>query len=365
MRYVVLLVWIAANIALTSGSFAFSGNFSSKDIDNYQWKFRETEFAEVDVTGLYVGGNVFAAAIAGTKNGTEVNATVGVVVGATYCALTNFPVTYLVSYQESIDLNWGSVGQGAATLDVSGSAAYIAVALLRLEETDPTGQLVNTLSLKWTLPITQSGVSYYLAEASKATDDIKYITFTGVDNDPNFPDFSINITHLASSRAGIVNKEFGLVPGSIESAYTITNYPYASTSNNLSLVLLVATGSGSIAASGRTVESGDKTVYFSLSNQALISGNKHSIDISLSKNGSLDDLANSNIETQLSAKYSGSVTVHAVRITFPAGASDISYDPAIGAGASVQETGVVGSSASATLPCTLFVLLVALLVVMA
>jgi len=143
-----------------------------------------------------------------------------------------------------------------------------------------------------------------------------------------------------SDVVGVVNYGNTIVgPKSIESIIEIQNWPYQSTANTLSLVLGVATGSAQAQGGTLTSGSGNKQVYFSVANQATVSGQLQDVSLSGYTTGEFDTyFDDDDIQTQLSAAYTGEASVNVITVTFPAGASDIVYDPQVGVGQKPQNS---------------------------
>jgi len=332
-----LLVLFACVVVCSGAGFSFSGNLSAQDIKNNKWDYKYTTSSTLDLGSIYAGANFQAGEFTGTITSGDIDITVG----SAYIVVGGFPFAYLAHFKGSYNLTLE--GQGLASADMSASAGYVGNAALWLEERDSNGTLVATSSLVSKLNIaTDTGMTYSLSESSQPSDAIQYVTFTGASNDGSAPNFGVKITYLASNVAGIVAGEgvqnVPVVPGSVESIFTINNYPYKNSQNHISLVLAVATGSADISESGRTVHDSNKQVYFSVSNNALVGGNKVSVTISAFTNGSFSDVDNSNFQQQVSQKYGANAAIKIVKIAFPAGAANIVYDPSIGTGVSAQDS---------------------------
>jgi len=243
-----------------------------------------------------------------------------------------------------------SIGQGAASADVSKSAGYVGTAVLYLEEKNSTNQTVAKASLQYLANFgsQNQGLTYTLSETSKAADDIQYVTFSGASNDENNEDYSVDITYMASRHAGLVGGEgvngVPVVPKSIESIVTINNYPYQSPSNYISLVLAVATEFADVSKSGQLVYDANKTVYFSVSKNVYLSGNVGTVDISTFESGDFDEVGNSDFQQQVTAKYGAKAAIKYIKVAFPPGATNIVYDPSIGTGVAVQDSSQSSSS---------------------
>eukprot|EP00026_Physarum_polycephalum_P009642 Phypoly_transcript_09771.p1 GENE.Phypoly_transcript_09771~~Phypoly_transcript_09771.p1 ORF type:complete len:365 (+),score=69.72 Phypoly_transcript_09771:198-1292(+) len=334
----VLLVLFACIIVVCSGAgFTFTGNLSAQDIKNNKWDYKYTSSSTVNLGTLYSGANFQAGEFTGTITSGDIDITVG----SAYIVLGAFPFAYLAYFKGSYNISLD--GQAFASADMSASAGYVGNAALWLEERDPNNTLVATRSLESKLNIgTDDGMTYSLSESSQPTDAVQYVTFTGASNDESASNFGVKITYLASRVAGILAgdgvKDVPVVPGSVESIFTINNYPYKSLQNKVSLVLAVATGSADVSASGRTVQDSNKQVYFSVSENALIGGNQASVSISGFETGSFSDVGNSNFQDQVTQKYGAKAAIKLVKVTFPAGAANIVYDPSLGTGVSVQDS---------------------------
>jgi len=335
--------------------FIISGNISEKAIkDNSEWQYTPSSYQTFDILNIWIGANYEAASIQINKS--QVNASL--TTGSAYIAFTLAPFSFLSYFSGEYVLNHRiGDGQSFSQLDVTTASGYVGTGYLRLEEVAPNGTIVATKSLRWALPF-QEGFSWAATDSDTTNGTLNYITFTGTDN--SSPTV-VNITFMVASVAGIVTENIPIVPNSLESVVSIGSYPYQDLSNSLSLVLGVGTG-GLKFSSNRTLYSSGSNVYFSLSDHAIIGGNSSPVKVSGYNAGDLDvDIGNSNFEAQLKARYADSWTFSIVKVTFPAGANNITYDPTMGNGASVQDY----SSASAIIFVPLALIAVAVMLVLA
>jgi len=290
-----------------------------------------------------LGANFWAADV----KGNIFNGSADVATGSAYVGLGGFPFSFLAYFDVSYSLDIGS-GQDFAGLDVKAAAGYIGTAYLRLEEHAPNGTLVATKSLKWAL---LNGFSWRASDQQQ-TGGLNYVVYNATDS---ASDVKVSISYLVSEVAGILNGDIPIVPRSLEAVISITGYPYADPSNTLSLVIGVGYGGANLTASGRTVRSAGSDVYFSLSDQVTVAGQKQGVQISGYETADVDaQTGNSDFLSQLQGKYSGSYSFNLVKVTFPAGADHIVYDPSAGNGQSVLD------NAAGTLVASVAVLMVAL-----
>jgi len=339
-----LLVWIGV---ACGASWEFTGNFSASTINSNQWTYRPIEFSTFDILGGWLGANYWSAKVSGSI----LNGSVDLVTGSAYIGIDSVPFSFLTYFQDSYNLSVDiSAGQNFADLNVVASTGYVGTAYISLEETTPNGTLVNTLSLKWATPIIETGITWAQTDVDSSDGTLNYVTYNGTDSNSNT---KVSITFLISSVAGILNQNVQISPKSLESVVAISGYPYKNAANSLSLVIGVGTGGVNGTLSGDTIYASGSNVYFSLSDKVSVGGSLVGASISGYSNGNIDEQVDiSSFKSQLQGRYNSDWTFNLVKVTFPAGADNIVYDPAVGSGNSPLSSS--SSSASALAVSFLF-----------
>jgi hypothetical protein len=152
----------------------------------------------------------------------------------------------------------------------------------------------------------------------------------------------------ASEVAGYL--KFGktpVTPNSLEVIYEINNYKYDKPGNHLELVLLsavvTAEGKGTVNASAAVNElANGLSTYAGFRAEATVDGKQDKVTVSIAAEADLNDLVKvaETLKAKLSAAFKarGVVSFDYRKVPFPAGAKNIIYDPAIGAGKNVYNS---------------------------
>jgi hypothetical protein len=241
-----------------------------------------------------------------------------------------------------------SITEGANQWDFSVSTAsnFLGTRFHSIQEVNPSGTVVRTEYLALYV--------WAVTDFSQAGASVHYVTLTGqrllgintlvVELTFMVPESLVNVTLNSLAGGTLVS------PTGVETLIGIdaSKYTYASTSNNLNLVAYVATGSVNInrnrnstvnAAGGSagvnnfvTSGSGSSQIVFRSAATISANGNTSPVTVTFTANTDFSVFNGSDLQTQVQAKYSGSATLTAVNIPFPAGATTIIYDPTITAG---------------------------------
>jgi len=341
---VVLLLCVAL---VNSFQFRTDTNVSLDIIERNGWEYRKVDTNYYNL-GLILGANFQSASYSDDHKGTI---SAHVQTGAAYIAFGGFPFCFFSIFDGFAKFNYSSA-EGFINTDMKASLAYLGMASMWLEESNGSNKPIIT-SLQWT-PI--GGMSY--TSSYNVSGDLKTLTFSGISNAK--PGLKVEFNHLIANVAGHLEDGTILTPKSVESFLEIKNYPYANQNNNLTIVFGIGLGGVKASKYAHVLRSEDGTMYASVSKEVTISGIKHSVTISEYTAGQISDTGNSEFSTQLTAKYGKKAAFRLVRVTFPAGASDIMYDPTIGTGSAVEDTAITGS-ASALVPASLLIALFLLL----
>jgi len=308
--------------AISGQTYGYAGNVSAS-VDRNTFKFREVTLGAVNFPVIFQLGYYISIAL-----DFDASSAVGDVIGgAAYAGASIFPTSTLAYFEASA--SWDpaliSTSQDWSQLNVSTSAGFISAVYLALVEKDSNGDVVNIVllnSLVWTTTFGTDGTGLYWA------------IFKGV---PLGGSWSITFTHFASSRLGLVNTAAkpGITPRNLETVITITSYPYATTTNTLSLDIGVGTGNVQASGTGQLVSgTGISATYYNLVASAHADGKVTPVSISGWVTGDLtySTGGNTNLQTQLQAKFGASFDIRNVTVTFTAGASSIEWDPQLGNG---------------------------------
>ena len=206
--------------------------------------------------------------------------------------------------------------------------------------------------------------------------DLKYFKMsaslqTGNGGNDTSSEFFLEVTWFISQVTGMVNLgNTTITPRMIESVIRISNYTYANEDNHLRLKILAAHGGIQVSAQGNTLETGEglEKMYVRLAttchvvpNGRAFWGIPHGVVVSAWKRAqNLKQLIlKSRAKNYLNAKWGSNWDVMVATVDFPAGATDIVYDPTLGTGQSKQTQ---NSQAGALLSPSLLILLLSALV---
>jgi len=338
-------------------SYYYEGNASfSQKAAGTDWEFRETALSTWNLL-LWLGANFESISVGGTRN----SASGDVVYGAASVNVGAFPVAYLAYFDASI--GWNS-SQNWAQASVNTSAGYIGCAYLKLIEQDAKGNVVQNSSLMYTYDLLKLSPYFpYVQTESSTSGSLKWVTFQAQWTNPTQP-WTFSLSWIVSDVLGLLNQGNAVLsPKSLESVVSIQNWPYLSSSNTLSLVIATATGQGSSQDSAYVTGTGVNQVYFNVNKNAVVGGTLTPVQISGYTKGDFQaDLGNADMQAQVVGKYGAQASLQLVTVTFPAGASDIVYDPTIGVG-SVPGTTSASPTFTGYVIITIAFVLVSLLVV--
>jgi len=271
--------------------------------------------------------------------------TADIVSGAAYYGIDYHPFSYIAYFNGSLEwtLNETGVDTWATSSDFSTASGYVGAAYLALEETTPNGTVVAVQNLRGAvIASANGGVQWSFVDHSAASANLKYVTISGSTS----ASWSVDITFIAASVAGVLNQSETVVgPKNFESIIQIQDYPYQSSSNSLSLLIGVGTGSATYSGTGRSIisASGAAQVYFTANDKVTTENGNTDVAVSISTNAT-SYISDDYFSDQLTAKYGASASYHIVTVTFPAGASNIIYDPSTGAGQPMEDASPSSSS---------------------
>jgi len=323
----VLLVCVLVGLAYGDLSISFQGNVSAAaQISNSGLSFRSTDFFVWNL-GLWTGANFLSIGVTGSGG----SATIDAVVGAVTFNIGSFPYSYVAYFSDSV--GWDITGNWA-TSSVNSSEGFVASAFQRIIETDVNGNVVANQSLAYSDDVV-AGFTWDGPDTATTNGELSWATYTGSQGSGSW---TVSVSYVASDVVGVINQAGATVgPKSLESIVEISNWPYQSPNNTLSLVIAVASGSASISGNSFVSGSGNSAVYFTASSNALINAALTPVKVSAFVNGDFNtDINDSNLQAQLQGKYGAQINVKLVTVTFPAGAADIKYDPTVGSGQQVS-----------------------------
>jgi len=348
MKYLVVLVILGmlCSSALAR-RFHLDGNVTVSDPDgtlNYRrtWMFHNALFKVAGFKSLALNLD---------DDSLEIDTLAG------FVSYQNVPLA-LLAYL-NIDHEWD--GQHA---DLNASQNLMAKAFYQLSEVDQNGNDVAVYSLG-------DDDSVNWAVSYNFTGDLKYFTLeatmdlqNGASQDP----FYIEITFFLSQVKGMIDlANTTITPRVLESTVRISNYTYANSNNNLRLKVIAAHGDlKAVGTKKIQAGSGLEGLYISLSGECQVVDNRHdlsgdvrSVAVSAwTKATNLKRIINrTHAKQYLDIKYSSNWDIHIASVDFPAGVSNLIYDPTLGAG-SIK---AANTSASSLLLPSLFLIFSALL----
>jgi len=254
------------------------------------------------------------------------------------------PSSYIAFFNNSASWS-GDSANAPYSGDVSGAAGYVATSYTKLEEVNSSGFVFQTIdlgSLSWSLnPIgpvpLQDGLAYAVFTGTK----------TGVAN------FSVKFVFVIADRSGVLPSGVIMTPQTVETILEIYQFPYTNTANSVRLTLVVAAASVNYTANGTYTHldeyhrwrygNNQGAVYADFALSSINDDQTKSVTIQTC-GGGITDLNNTYLQLQLQAIVQSSIQVLVQQITFAPGATNITYDPTVGAG-----SGPVVSSADSSL----------------
>jgi hypothetical protein len=246
--------------------------------------------------------------------------------GAAYAGIGSLPSAYLSFVLSSS--SWSINPSDYTQANASAAAGFIGKTFISLDEVDGQGNIQNTIPLK--------GLLWSTVDQSVGQGGLRYLTIQTTQGQ-----LAVNISFVYSNVVGVLNVIGTAVvtPKTFESIISIQNFPYKSTANSVRLNLGVGTAAATASVQGSVTHlvsgSGQTGTFLTLDHVASINGAATPVSISAFTNGGGQlDFGNDVLKAQIVAKYGAAASFQFVSVTFPAGATNIVYDPSIGAGAS-------------------------------
>lgn len=357
LQALLFLIFVGASFALDF-SFQANVNISVSPTTN-GWQYRRL-FMKGWNTQVSQGVSYVSVAVQKSAGATSVDA----IGGAAYVTLGGHPIHYIAYFgsQSDFSLNTDSGASFATFTNLSAAAGYIGSAYLYLVETNPSGAIVARQSLKSSLVVTPgNGVNWGISDHSSISANLKYLTFSASASNSA----TIDVSFIGSAVVGVLNQSSTVVgPKSFESVIQIQNWAYQSPNNSLSLLIGVATGAATLSANGQTLitVNGTNQVYYSMRKDAYVNGKFVNAQLSFALN-STANIEDADFFAQVTAKYGGSATFRIAAVTFPPGASNIIYDPSVGAGAPMDDV-ATGSTTSFAIRAPTITLAMVLVVIL-
>jgi hypothetical protein len=313
-----LLVFLVG--AFGQDAFSFKANVSLTNGD--QFTFRASNTVQFNVLTFYSGLYLSSLSVDVNPN----SATFDGLYGAAYAGLTSLPSAYLTFVYSSSQ--WVINPNDYTQANTSAAAGFIGKTFISLDEVDGQGNVQNTISLK--------GLLWSTVDKSVGQGGLRYLTIQATQ-----AGMTVKISFIYSDVVGVLNVIGTAVvtPKTFESIISIQNFPYKSTANSVRLNLGVGTAAAAASVQGAVTHlvsgSGQTGTFLTLDHVASINGAATPVSISAFTNGNGQlDFGNDILKAQVVAKYGAAASFQFVSVTFPAGATNIVYDPSIGAGAS-------------------------------
>jgi hypothetical protein len=317
--------------------FSYYNNISVTPT-TYGWQYRRVDLTAWS-SSFWLGAS-YSSLEAEVKNGSS-SASQDLIVGAISVNLGSNPFGFISYFQSAATWNISKTtpSEFVNATAVALSGGYVGSIYLSIEEVNPAGVVVASQNLRDALfPSPQAGLFWNVSGGNSTDANLKYVTFTGVPP-AGFGNFSVAIDYVASTVVGVLNQANAVIgPKVFESFFSIRNWPYHARTNSLVLVIGVGTGNFTLSTSGRSIISvnASSQVYFSLSNLVSADGLTKSAEIAYTPSTPAS-ITNQDFYSQLKSKYGKSATYTVATITFPPGATNIIYDPALGAGLSMED----------------------------
>jgi hypothetical protein len=322
-----------------SASISFSGNVTLTNSTQTQTlAFREVNAFVVDVSILGFNFNGFfsdAAQITAVPG----QATVDLVASAFFIESGLYPQGYVAYFdaQENYKVNPSGIGSSADVLTLlsglTASGGLAGIGYVQLDELNPSGNVVTTVDF--------SKITFNQASSGVQTDSTGYIKYAWISNTPASGGALYNFTVLHSSVLGKLSYGATVTPKSSDVILSISNYPYASSSNQLRLTAVTAfallnfTGSAIVSGAANAVAlgSGANQFYFNGATSAQVNGNSASVSVQVTASATVSSSIQAqigNIVNTINNAFGGKAGSAVLTATFPAGASSIIYDPVAG-----------------------------------
>jgi len=311
LSFIVLLLACAWT---TQASVTFSGNVSLSVSSKSDWEYRST------VLGSLLNIGWFSSVSVST---TDKSITADAIVGGITFLDGTFPGAFLAYFTSNGTVSIGS--DFVTSGDISLAESAIGHSYYGIIEKNSAGDVVSVNKFNTYLWVT---TDISLSGA------LKYVKFQGtlIGNSAN-----VYITFLVSDQVGVVSLGGAVVtPKVLESVIEISSYPYQSSTNTLTLVMVAATGSGTADTTSLVSGSGVNQVYFAVNSTAVVDSKTQSVTVT-SSSAAIADLNNDVLSAKLTGLYTSNYNVQIFNVTFPAGASDIVYDPTTGSGEQVKD----------------------------
>jgi len=253
--------------------------------------------------------------------------------GSVYVGDKIFPV-YWLSYFDVFDAIANST-QDFTNFNVSASRGFIISSFLKIMEMKPNNVTVATVTLdtvRWAYSYTAS------AALSNSSQGIYAYVFIGTSK--LFT--SIQLQYIVSEVGGTLDLFDGVmvVPKAVESIIVINGWKYSNISNYLLLQIAVGTTSSYWSIDGQIQSSkkGNDT-FFRLVDKAYVDGVVEKANISeatksVNISNAFPSQVFANVIKQLNSVYGNNAEAWLLNVQFPAGKSNITYDPTMGVGSS-------------------------------
>jgi len=320
-KHAILVVLVLA-FAAHAYAITLAGNVTLNVNAQNDWKYRSTALRWSLLTETLYYSSTSISATPGSVVGDIIIG--GIRPGGNELLVSRFPSAFLAYWSGMYNV---SDTDNIYSVDVSTSSGFIGKIYYGLVERNAAGVDVSGVrfnNIAWSI----TDYSYL------STSPLKYVTLTANVK----ASCNVSITHAISNHAGVLSLAGAVVtPKVLETIIEIDNWPYMAAGNTLTLVLLAGTGSGSSSKTLLGSGTGTSQVYLQLNASAVISGSLGDVTINYSVSADASTIQDSDIQAALSSKYSGSINVVQYNITYPAGASSIIYDPAVGAGTPVSQ----------------------------
>jgi len=348
---IAILVLLLVALSFATTTIQFSGNVSNVNgVIQDEFKYRSTTVWAIPITIPLIGSVTVAgyASVGITASGNNQSGMISgdLIIGAIKFVTGVVPCSYMsyLNAQVTAAKQLSSVaGVDVTTFNYQGSAGFILTSYLRLLEKDSSGNVARTVELKnlvWTV------------STGNSTGGLYYITLVASNSifSPQLQSGeSISMTFIISEVLGEVT--FGSVsvavtPKTLESVVEISSWNYKSPSNNLALVMGVATGSATGDSTGVVTlasGSGDDQVYADFSRHVDVSGSLQSVQVTKTATTNFTLITDdASVQATANSVYSGNYNLANVVVSFPAGAAKITYDPTIGSGSPIAQNAAAG-----------------------
>jgi len=344
MRSFVVFAVLAAACVFADSEWDLDGNFTSKNLEEFKFRVSTIEMIDEVIQSYVPLKGLSWVSVAG--EGSVLNHTAGVT--ADLIAAFHAPGYAMAMVGGYPPMTFGTYVSGQSTFDSKyfvkaiasgisgeGSAGFIGFAVPGVMEVDPEGKIVGGISFAQVWDV--------LSKVEGTPESVKVYKSTI----PGESKASITEYVVLSESAGYLKiGKTPVSPNTLENIIEINNYTYADPKNHLELVFVSIAVLGEGKASETQITATELaeglSTYVALKAEVTADGKSVAAEATFTKEDELQDGYKfiSMVKTLIANAFAarGTASFDYRRIPFPAGAKNIIFDPAIGAGKNIYNS---------------------------